>query len=193
LWSAFSSTAPFVVFSDLLIEPATTPLVAGEERVVMARGVQARPSAPGRDSPGQRVLEEPIVTAGILADGTTTGDLALLARLILRRSNMLLAVETALETLLDAGRRNVPRDQFIEQFMKMADSLRRSYLPPEQQVGRGPHQSIVGKLMNLPEGEAGSPFPLSTFVAQETAILNRQRVTLLDSQPSLADAVLIGR
>ena len=140
---------------------------------------------------GRRLLEEPIVAAGILADGTTTGDAALLTRLIWRRSNMLLAVETALETLSDAGRHNVPRDSLIQQFRKMANPLNRWYLSPEQQVGRGVYQSIIGKLMNLPQGEVGSPFPPAAFVAQETAILNRQRVILTESQPCLADAALI--
>jgi len=49
---------------------------------------------------------------------------------------MLLAVETTLETLSDARRRNLSRDQLIEQFRRMADSVRRWYLPSEQQVGR---------------------------------------------------------
>jgi hypothetical protein len=166
------------------IGPPTGPLLPSEERVAMDRIY---------GSPGRHFFEEPIVTAGIFADGTTTGDAALLSRLMLRRSNMLLAVETALETLSDAGRHNIPRDQLIKQFKRMADSVRRWYLPPEQQVGLLIYQPIIGKLMNLPEGEVGSPFPPTTFVAQETAMLNRQRVTLLESQPSLADAAFIGR
>jgi hypothetical protein len=181
--SGAASHAPHVAYFDA-IEPETSPLLASEERVVMTSGF----GPAGRD-----LFEEPVVTAGIFADGTTTGDGPLLTRLLMRRSNMLLAVETALDTLSDAGRRNVPRDRLIEQFKKMADSLRRSYIPPEQQVGSFLYQSIVGKLTNLPDGEVGSPFPPATFVAQETAMLNRQRYTLLDSQPSLVEAALIGR
>ena len=82
------------------------------------------------------------------------------------------------------------RVQLIEQFRKLADSLNRWYLPPEQQVGRSLYQSIVGKLMDLPEAPGGSPFPPSSFVAEETVKLNRQRVTLLESEPGLADAFL---
>ena len=65
---------------------------------------------------------------------------------------MLLAVETALETLSDAGRFKVPRDRLIAQFGKMADSLNRWYLSAEQQVGRSLYQSIAAQLRALPEG-----------------------------------------
>jgi hypothetical protein len=183
-----SGNAPWVVYSDPLIEPAAKPLLPGEERAVITMGMN-----PGINTPGARFFEEPIVTAGIYADGATTGDAALLSGLVLRRSNMLLAVETTLETLSEAGRRNVPRDQLINDFKKMADSLRRWYLPPEQQVGLGIYQSIIGKLMNLPDVQYGSPFPPATFVAEETAILRQQRVTLSESQPSLADGAVIAR
>ena len=186
--SANAGSAPFVAYSDPLIEPAAKPLLAGEERVVIGMGMN-----PGVTTPGTRFFEEPIVTAGIFADDTTIGDAALLSGLVLRRSNMLLAVDTTLETLSDAGRRNIPRDQLIGEFKKMADSLRRWYLPPEQQVGLGLYQSIIGKLMNLPEVQFGSPFPPAAFVARETATLRQQRVTLSESQPSLADGALIAR
>ena len=184
--SGASGRAPFVVYSDPLIEPAATPLVPGEERKVMGMGV-----APGVDLRGRHLLEEPMVTAGIFADGATTGDAALLTGLVLRRSNMLLAVETTLELLSNAVRRNMPRDQMIEQLKNTAESLRRWYLPPEQQIGIRVYQPIIAKLMNLPEGQVGSPFPPATFVAEETARLRQQRITLLESEPNMIDAFLI--
>ena len=53
-------------------------------------------------------LQQPVVAA-VFSDGSTTGDPALLARLLLRRSNMLLAIDTTIETSSRAGRHNVPR------------------------------------------------------------------------------------
>jgi len=47
---------------------------------------------------GRRLLEDSVVAAGIFADGATTGDAALLTGLLSRRSNMLQAVEMALES-----------------------------------------------------------------------------------------------
>jgi hypothetical protein len=126
-----------------------------------------------------------VTTAGVFADGTTSGDTGLVTRLMLRRSNMLLAVDLTLEMISDAGRRNVPRDQLIGQFKKLADSVRRGYLLPEQRVGLDLYQSMIGKLINLPELKDGAPFPPSNFVEPETALLRKQRVALVESQPSL--------
>jgi hypothetical protein len=180
--SAGTGYAIFVVYSDPLIDSAAKPLPVGEERVGMMMN--------RIDRTGQRlrVLEEPIAAAGVFADGTTTGDPALLTRLMFRRSNMLFAVETALETLSNAGRRNVAKDQLIEQFTKMAESLDRGYLPPEQRIGRSLYVSIAEKLSALPSPTLGSPFPPNNFVEQETAPLRQMRVALLESQPSLIDA-----
>jgi hypothetical protein len=197
--------APFVAYYDPAIDPTTEPLLPKQERVLPRVSIICAPAPRNlanvlRDEEEKRReslplnwagaaveicdLEQPI-TAGILADGSTIGDAGLLARLLLRRSNMLLAVETALETLSDAGRRNVPRDQLIAQFKRMAESVRRWYLPPEEQVGSSVYQAIVGKLVNLPDEQVGSPFPPNGFVAQETGMLNRQRVILMgyETQP----------
>jgi hypothetical protein len=186
---ADSLNGPLVVFSDALVDGPATALQTGEERVVRASGI-----TPGMYVGGFHLLGESMVTAGIFADGTTTGDPILLGRLIVRRGNKLQAVETALSILSDAGKRDIPRDQIIQQFQRLADSVSRWYLPPEQQVGQDVYQSIVGRLINLPEQQTATPFPPTDFVAQETSVLNRQRVRLLASEPSLQDAaVFIGR
>ena len=192
----YSSNAPLVVYSDPLIDPEAKPLAARDERVVIAVGVvPAGPDSLGRPRCSGECsrLEQPIFAAGIFANGATTGDAALLGRLILRRCNMLQAVETALDTLSDAGRHNVPRGRLVDQFKRMANSLNRWYLPPEEQVGRILYQSIAGKLLDLAEPELGAPFPPDAFVAQETATLNQMRVAILESQPSLTEAAVIRR
>jgi hypothetical protein len=103
---------------------------------------------------------------------------------------MLLAVESTLGVLSDAGRRNVPRSLLIGQFRTMVESLDHWYLPAEQQIGLKFYLSVIQRLMSLPEGEAGAPFPPSPFVAQETAQLIRQRADLLQAQPGLTDLIM---
>jgi hypothetical protein len=183
--------APFVVFVDAAVD--TDARLSHQLKTAMPlepnQGYMV--PVPARLRPGQSpeaLFEPPIVAAAVFADGTTTGDTSLLSRLILRRCNMLQAVELAGEILSDAGRRNVPRRQMIDQFQKLADSVNHWYLPPEQQVGRVLYQSIIEKLLNLPELRLGSPFPPTAFVEQETARLNRQRTALLESRPDLAAA-----
>lgn len=133
---------------------------------------------------------EGLVVAGLFADGSTTGNPALLTRLLDRRNNMLLAVEVTLETLLDADNEATPLGQVVRQFETLAESTRRSYLPPEQQVGLGLYRSIVGKLLDLPDGEGESLVLPRDFVARESERLNRQRVelaALVASQPGPTD------
>src|SRR5262249_53936729 len=126
-----------------------------------------------------------ITTAAVFADGTTSGDTGLLTRLMLRRSNMLLAIELTLEIESEAGRRNVPRKHLIEQFKSLADSARRGSLLPEQRTGLDLYLSMIEKLMNLPEPKDGAPFPPTDFVERETAFLRQRRVPLIESPPSL--------
>ena len=178
--SANNIDAPFVVFLDPLVDPAVKPLPAGEQLMIESRGVTI--------GSVQRFFEGPVSAAGILADGTTSGDPALVSRLLLRRSNMLQAIELAIDTLIDAGNRNVPRSQMLNQFKRLADSAARWYLPVEQQVGRALYNSIISKLSALPEGEIGTAFPPSAFIAEEIAALHQRRVALLQSRPSLSDA-----
>lgn len=133
-------------------------------------------------------FERPQV-AGVLADGSSTGDAGLIARLLLRRSNMLLAVETTLEILSKAGRQNLERDQIIGQFESITDAMDRWYIPSEQQVGLRVYRAAIGKLKDLPDGAIGTAFPPGGFVARETAMLTEQRAALLESLP----AVMIAR
>ena len=179
------SIDPFILYVDTAVDLAAKPLMPNQEHTVPLFF---------RLPPGQRVEElfEPqIVTASIFSDGWTMGDPVLLTRLISRRSSMLLAVETAIEMLSDAGSRNILRDRLINQFKKAAEFASRWYLPQEQQVGRVVYQSVVAKLMQVPEGPAGTAFPPSDFVKQEIAALHQKRVMLSQSLPSLADKTLM--
>src|SRR5258706_3925541 len=142
-----AANRPNIVYSDPLVETTETPLLPNQERIVQPlRMVSVPPGvkigSPRPGSPSVFSIEQPILTAGVFADGSTMGDAGLLTRLTLRRSNMLLAVETAMETLSDAGRRNVPRDQLVAQFKKMVDFVSRRYLLQEQKIGLSIYQPI---------------------------------------------------
>ena len=140
----------------------------------------------GGKAPVLTVSQQP-VTAAIFHDGTTTGAPDLIRRLVWRRCNLLQAVELSLETISEAGRHNVSRTRMIAEFKRLSTSARRWYLPPEQQMSAGVYQTIVGKLINLPEPPLGSAFPPAEFVEQETERLNRQRTVLLESKPNLLE------
>jgi hypothetical protein len=171
---------PFVAFFDAAVDSAPMPLATGRKYSVPLPSRYRKGQAP------QPFHTPPVTSAAIFADGTTTGDSTLLARLILRRCNMLQAVELALDTLSSAGRHNVPRAQLVGQFQQLADSLNHWYLPPEQQAGRSVYQSIVSHLMSLPDLPFGAAFPPTSFVEQEMAALNRRRTTLTESRPGLS-------
>jgi hypothetical protein len=178
-----------LLYADSLVDVAAMPLPPNEERTAPSDYLRLRVEPPPVPRPPYSVFEQPIVIAGIFADGTVIGDTALISRMMMRRSTMLLAVDTALETLSDAGQHNVPPSWLIEQFRRMAS--RRWYLSPEQQVGHDLYESILGKLINLPDEPLGSPFPPTGFVEQETAMLRQRRTALVESRPSLEDAARI--
>jgi hypothetical protein len=179
--------ARYSLYGDPLIDADAKPVAPGEERVVMKWDFVGFPGS------HIRPVQEPVTVGGLLENGSLAGDAGLATRLILRRSNMLLAVENVLETLANAGASNTSREQLIEQFRKLLDSLNRSYLFPEQQVGQRLYKSIIDKLIDLPEPALGVAFPPSAFVEQETAPLRRQRAALLASEPSLPVAAVAGR
>ena len=185
-------SAPLLVYVDAAV---ATDRLAAPGRLIPAMplppGEEYGVPMPGRLQAGRPVdlFEPPIVTAAIFTDGSTSGDASLLAKLLVRRSNMLQAVELAVEILSTAGRHNVPRAQLIAQFQTLAESVAHWYLPAEQRVGRSLYQSIAGKLMNLPEGQLGAPFPPTSFVEQEISLLNRDRTALLQARPNLADTI----
>jgi len=91
-------SGPSFIFLDAL-ESDWDALAPGEERAL-----KKVPEWGGR-----RVFEEPIVAAGIFADGSTAGDPALLRLLMAHRGNRLAAIETALDALTEAGRRCLRR------------------------------------------------------------------------------------
>lgn len=164
-------------YLDSLIDSAT-PLTPHEVRILDGRALGFLQLADPRVT-----FTEPIAIAGIFADGSTTGDPSLLTLMLLRRSNMLLAAETAIDILSDAGKHNVPPGWLTGQFRRL--SLSHFYLLPEQEVGRTVYESILAKLTNLPDAPLGSPFPPTSFVERETAALGEVRAALVDSRPNL--------
>ena len=178
-----ADVSPFVAFFDSLFDE-TEPLKPDGERTIPVL-LRLRPKTRIAE-----VFDLPIITAAILADGSTAGDVVLLSRLMLRRCNRLLAVETAMDILSEAGRRNNHRDELVGHFRKMADLMWRWYVPPEQQIGRELYLLIRDKLEQLPDQPVGAPFPPSTFVEEQVKVLNRERVVLSASQPPLATAML---
>ena len=181
----------WVSYQDSVIDPAVKELPPHQELTIPAN----LRCILGADPMGRVVTGAgfkcdqlgQIATAGIYSDGSTTGDAVLLTRLMLRRSSLLMAIDTASAALSEAGNHNYPRGQLVEQFKKLVDSVSGWYLFPEQQIGRGLFESIIGKLKNLPQGKLGEPFPPRAFITEETARLKQMRVVLWDSEPSLAD------
>lgn len=167
---------PTRIYLDSLMDPSVQPLAAHEERILEHKSL-ILPADP-------RVRIEPeIGAAGIFADGSTTGEPSLLTLLLLRRSNMLLAADTAIDILSDAAKHNVPPSWLTGQFRRL--SLSHFYLLPEQEAGRALYESVLEKLVNLPAAPLGAPFPPTEFAEHETAELRQLRAALVDSRPNL--------
>ena len=189
-----ASDSLWVAYHDSAIDLAMKALPPNQERTIHGR-VRCNLAKGPWPEKGSKVIpasncdqyEQPLATAGIYSDGSTTGNAVLLTRLMLRRSSMLMAIDSGSAALSEAGKHNYPRGQLVEQFRKLVDSVSGWYLFPEQQIGRDLFESIIGKLKNLPQGQLGEPFPPSAFIEEETARLKELRVVLWESQPSLAD------
>lgn len=158
-----ADVSPFVAFFDSVFDKAG-PLEPEANRTIPVL-LRLRPGIRIAE-----VFELPIITAAILADGSTAGDAVLLSRLMLRRCNRLLAIETAIDTLSDVGRRNIARDELVEHFRRLEDSMSKWYIPPEQQIGRELYRSIGDRLKQLPDPPGGVPFPPSTFVEEQVKV-----------------------
>lgn len=182
------NTRPFVRFVDTLVD--TDPTWALFQMGMMPLLPNERYAVPVPDilRVGRRVdlYEPPIAVAAVFADGTTRGDAVLVSSLLSRRGSLLQAIDLAREMLSNAGMYNVPRNQLIQQFRLLADSVSHWYLPPHEQVGRALYESIAEQLTSLPPQQVGSAFPPAHFVEAEITILNRRRLELSESQPSLA-------
>jgi hypothetical protein len=185
LWVAYHDSA--IDLSTKTMPPNEGLTIPGRVRCIPPKGLWSKEARKEIPASNCDQLEQPLATAGIYSDGSTTGNPVLLTRLMLRRSSMLLAIDSASAALSEAGKHNNPRGQLVEQFRKLVDSASGWYLFPEQQIGRELFESIIGKLKNLPQGELGEPFPPTAFIEEETARLKQMRVALWESQPSLAD------
>jgi hypothetical protein len=169
---------PAKIYLDSLIDPSAATLAPHEERILDRGNLSLRMLSDPRVT-----IAEPFETAGIFADGSTTGDQSLLALLLLRRSNMLLAADTAIDILSEAAKHNVPPSWLTGQFRRL--SLSHFYLLPEQEAGRSVYESILAKLINLPDAPLGTAFPPTEFAENEIAGLRQLRAALVDSRPNL--------
>lgn len=173
---------PAKIYLDSLIDPSMTPLPPHGARVLERGDLTLRTFS----DPSVVAIAEPEETAGIFVDGSTTGDQSLLTLLLMRRSNILLAADTAIDILSDAAKHNVPPSWLTGQFRRL--SLGHFYLLPEQEAGRAVYESVLEKLVNLPAAPLGAAFPPTVFVEAETAELRQLRASLVDSRPNLEQA-----
>lgn len=178
------------VYSDLTVAPLSRNQEVTETMSIWCGDADQSALAFARINLKQKKrlcgLEQPRI-GGVLANGGTIGDPVLLMRVLLRRRSTLLALDTTLDRLSNAGRFNITRGQLIREFERMVDSRSRGSLLPEQDSGREIYQEMVGTLMNLEKGRQGSITPPSSFLAQQSAIFRQQRCALLASQPNLAN------
>ena len=175
------------VYSDLTVNPLLQNQELSETLSLSCVDAGQLPAAFATGNRNERKehlceLDQPRF-GGVLANGSTIGDPVLFTRTLLRRHGALLALDTALDTFFDASRRNLSREQLIQEFMRRADSLGYWHLFSEQESVREICLDMVGKLMNLANVPSGAKSSMLSFIAEQSGMLKQQRSALLKSQP----------
>ena len=128
-----ADVSPFLVYFDSAIDAYRSPGGCQMPLPPNQACTVSMPTIFSATGQSRDLFRPPIITAALFADGSTTGDATLTARLMLRRGSLLQAVELTRDILADAGGRNVSRSDLVEEFRMLADSANHWYLPP-----RGP-------------------------------------------------------
>ena len=152
---------PFVVFFDTSVDSSgresyEAPILPNQKYAVPVMFSLL-------DGHLEDIYGPPFVTAAAFADGTTAGDESLLARLKVRKGNMLQAVELARDILASAGSRNVPKNQLVEQYQIAREFLRPLVSPSRRTNRQGALSIDRGKAHELTGADARICFSADCF------------------------------